>query len=104
MASYTKHKGLFSRKRPPRIVTILGVKLKVKVVEKLVDGSTDLLGAYNHDTKTIYLLKHPDWPSCLFHELAHAALAITGAGEGLTLAKEESICIALESAFVPLLF
>lgn len=95
--------SLFSRKRPPRVVMVCGHKIKVKTVDKLVDGSTDLLGAYNGDTKTIYLLKHPDWKSCLFHELIHCALHLTGASEGLTMTKEEAICTGLENALFHLL-
>ena len=104
MANSTRVKSPFNRPRPPRVIHVCGHKIKVKVVEKLVDGSTDLLGAYNGETKTIYLLKHPDWCSCLFHELIHAVIGITGVGEGLTLSKEESICIALENSLGPLFF
>lgn len=97
-------KSPFNRNRPPRVVNVCGHKIKVKVVSKLVDGSNDLLGAYNGETKTIYLLKHPDWRSCLFHELIHCALHLTGSGEGLSLTKEEAICIGLENALGHLLF
>jgi hypothetical protein len=83
---------------------VCGHKIKVKTVDKLVDGSTDLLGAYNGDTKTIYLLKHKDWPLNLLHEILHCALHLTGSGEGLSITKEESIVVALENALAPLLF
>ena len=94
--------SVFNRSRPPRVINICGHKIKVRTVEKLVDGSTDLAGAYNGETKTIYLLKHKDWPITLFHECIHAALHLTGAGEGLTLIKEETITVALENALFPL--
>ncbi len=91
-------KSVFNRARPPRSVMVCGHKIKVKTVAKLVDGSQDLFGAYNGETKTIYLLKHPDWKSTLLHEILHATLHITGAGEGLTLTKEETIVVAIENS------
>ena len=91
-------KSPFSLKRPPRSVMVCGHKIKVKTVAKLFDGSTDLLGAYNGDTKTIYLLRHHDWRLCLLHEIIHCALHLTGASEGLTMSKEEAICVSLENA------
>lgn len=95
-------KSVFDLKRPPRSVTVCGHKIKVKTVSKLIDGSNDLLGAYNGETKTIYLLKHPDWKSSLLHELIHCCLHLTGAGEGLTITKEETIVVALENSLYPL--
>jgi hypothetical protein len=94
--------SVFNRPRPPRVVYICGHRIIVKTVAKLVDGSTDLAGAYNGDTKTIYLLRHKDWAMTLWHECIHAALHLTGAGEGLSLTKEETIVVALENALGPL--
>lgn len=99
-----KNKSPFARDTPPKVVTILGKKIKIKVVKHLSDNGVDLLGAYHHEAKLIYLLDHPDWRSCLLHELTHSFLAITGVNEGLSRDKEESICIALENALGPLIF
>lgn len=94
----------FNGKRPPRSVTVCGHKIAVKVSEHLDDDGTDLLGAFNSETKTIYLLKGCNWKSVLLHEITHAALYLTGASEGLTLSKEESLVLALEHALGPLIF
>lgn len=105
MASYTKHKGLFSRKRPPRSVMICGHKIKIKIIKELVDDDQEPLhGAYNGDNKTIYLAKDSDLMSTLWHECLHAALHLSGASEGLTMTKEEQIVQALEYGLGPLLF
>ncbi len=92
----------FSRKRPPRFVCVCGQKVAVKVVEYLEDGSDELLGAFNSETKTIYILKGSNWKTTLLHEVCHAVLYFTGAGEGLTQSKEESIVLALEHGLGPL--
>lgn len=86
----------FSRKRPPRVVSILGQKVKVRVVDYLEDDAQELLGAFNGETKTIFILKGQDWRSILLHEICHGILYFSGASEGLTYAKEESIVLALE--------
>jgi hypothetical protein len=86
----------FNGKRPPRSITILGHKMKVRVVPYLEADGDDLLGAFNGETKTIYLLKGCDWKSVLFHECIHACLYLSGASEGLSQTKEESIVLALE--------
>jgi Zn-dependent peptidase ImmA (M78 family) len=96
--------SVFNRARPPRSVMVCGHKIKVKTVAKLVDGSQDLFGAYNGETKTIYLLKHPDWRSTLLHELIHCVLHLTGSGEGLPLSKEEAICVSLENSLCHFFF
>ena len=93
---------LFDRKRPPRSVKILGQEVKVRVVPYLEDDGQDLLGAWNGETKTIFLLKGCDWQSVLLHEICHAILYFSGAGEGLTYTKEESIVMALEHGLAPL--
>jgi hypothetical protein len=94
----------FDLKRPPRFVIICGQKVKVKVVAYLEDGSEELLGAFNGESKTIYILKGSNWKQTLFHESIHAALYFSGAGEGLTISKEESIVLALEHGLWSLLF
>lgn len=96
--------SVFNRKRPPRVVTIMGQKVKVRVVEYLEDGSQELLGAFNGENKIIYILKNSDWRSVLLHEICHAILYFSGASEGLTYAKEESIVLALEHGLPPILF
>jgi hypothetical protein len=97
-------KSVFSLKNPPRSVTVCGHKLKVKVVAYLEDEAEELLGAFNSETKTIFLLKSADWRTTLLHECLHACLYFSGSGEGLTLTKEESIVLALEHGLGPLLF
>lgn len=97
-------KSPFSGKRPPRSVIVCGHKLKVKVVPYLEDDSQELLGAFNGETKTIYLLRGCDWKSVLLHECCHAVLYFCGASEGLTNTKEENVVLALEHGLGPLLF
>jgi hypothetical protein len=94
----------FNRKHPPRSVMVCGQKVTVKVVAYLEDDAEELLGAFNGETKTIYILKNSNWKQTLFHECIHAALYFSGAGEGLTISKEESIVLALEHGLWPLLF
>jgi hypothetical protein len=94
----------FNRKHPPRSVMICGQKVAVKVVAYLEDEAEELLGAFNGETKTIYILKGSNWKQTLFHESIHAALYFSGAGEGLTISKEESIVLALEHGLWSLLF
>lgn len=93
--------NIFQRKRFPRSVTVLGHKLAVKVVEHLEDEGHELLGAFNAETKTIYLIKGCD-KSVFFHEIIHAALYFSGQTEGLSASREESIALALEHAIFPL--
>ena len=45
-----------------------------------------------------------NWKQTLLHESIHACLYFSGAGEGLTMSKEESIVLALEHGLWPLLF
>ncbi len=104
MANYSKRKSVFDLKRPPRSVTVCGHKLKVKVVPYLEDGAQELLGAFNSETKTIFILKGSDWRSILLHECLHACLYFSGASEGLTATKEESIVLSLEHGIGPLVF
>ena len=87
--------NIFQRKNLPRSVKVLGHTIPIKVVEHLEDGGNELLGAYNAETKTIFLLKGCD-RSVLLHEIIHAILHLSGASEGLTMSKEESICLSLE--------
>ena len=87
----------FNRKRPPRVVTVLGQKLKVKVMPYLDDDGAELLGAFNSETKTIFILKGQDWKPILLHEICHAILYFSGSGEGLTATREEAIVLSLET-------
>jgi hypothetical protein len=97
-------KSVFDLKRPPRIVTVCGHKIKVKVIPYLEDDTQELLGAFNGETKTIFLLKGCDWRSVLLHECIHACLYFSGSGEGLTMSREEQITISLEMGLGPLIF
>ena len=92
-----------ARKHPPRVVVVLGHKIKIRTVEYLEDEGTDLLGAFNAETLTIFLLKCPQWRSVLFHEITHCALYLSGASEGLSNSREEAIVLALEHALYPLI-
>lgn len=96
-------KSLFDRPRPPRVVTVLGNKLKVKVVPYLEDDCEELLGAFNSELKTIYLVKNCNWKAILLHEILHAILHYSASGEGLSMSKEESIVLSLEHGLVPIL-
>ena len=103
MANSSKHKSIFNRKRPPRVVTILGHKIKVRIIPYLEDNGDELYGAWNYDDKTIYLQKGCDWRSVLLHEICHAVFSLSGCAEGLTMAREEQIVIALEHALLPII-
>ncbi|MGA0852315.1 MAG: hypothetical protein ACO3QQ_03025 [Candidatus Nanopelagicaceae bacterium] len=103
MANSSKHKSIFNRKRPPRVVTILGHKIKVRIIPYLEDNGEELYGAWNYDEKTIYLQKGCDWRSVLLHELIHTVFSLSGCGEGLPMAREENIAVALEHALLPLI-
>jgi hypothetical protein len=94
---------LFNRKHPPKSVKILGYDIAVRVVPYLESDGIDLLGAYNSESKTIFLLKGCDWKSVLFHEMLHAGFALTGATEGIGYNTEERLVLALEHAIAPLL-
>jgi hypothetical protein len=89
------------RKHPPRVVAVLGHKIKVRVCKYLEADGTDLLGAFNAEDKTIFLLKGCDWRSVLFHEITHAVLYLSGAGEGLSYSKEETIVMSIEHGLFP---
>jgi hypothetical protein len=75
----------------------------VKVVAYLEDESEELLGAFNGESKTIYILRGTNWKQTLLHEICHAILYFSGASEGLTISREEQIVLALEHGLMPLL-
>lgn len=89
------------RKRAPRVVTVLGVKIQVRTFKKLQLDGHDLLGRFESDKMQISLLRQDGWRVILWHEITHAALMISGVGEGLSMSKEEQICTVLESALFP---
>ena len=94
---------LFDRPNPPRSVYVCGHKLRVKCVPYLEDDSEELLGAFNAENNTIFLVKCPQWRAVLLHEIIHAILHFSGTGDGLSMSKEESIVLALEHGLVPVL-
>ena len=94
---------LFNRTNPPRVINVMGHKIKVRVVKYLIDENHELLGAWNPETKTIFLLKGCDWRSVLFHELIHCVISLSGVGEDLSMSKEESIVLALENNLFPVI-
>jgi hypothetical protein len=98
-------KSVFSRQRPPRVIEICGHKIKVKIVKELIDDNDELLaGAYNGETKTIFIAKTEQWREVLWHEALHCCWHLTGASEGLTASKEEQLVLAAEYGLGPLLF
>lgn len=94
---------LFNRKHPPKSVTVLGYEIAIRVVPYLESDNAELLGAYNADTKTIFLLKGCNWQAVLLHELIHCGFSLTGATEGIGYNTEERLVLALEHAIAPLL-
>ncbi len=87
----------FNRLHPPRFVNVLGYKITVRVVSYLEDSEEELLGAFNPESKEIYLLKGCDWKSVLLHEMTHGILYYSGASQGISASKEEQICLAIET-------
>ena len=106
MSAVKKSKAnIFQRPRPPRVIHLMGHKIKVKLVEELVDDDHDFLhGAYDGDKKTIFLSKQSEWRSTLLHEILHCVFHLSGASEGLTMTKEEQLVLAAEFGLGPLLF
>jgi hypothetical protein len=49
------------------------------------------------------LQKGCDWRSVLLHEICHAVFSLSGCAEGIGMAKEESIVVALEHALLPII-
>jgi hypothetical protein len=96
--------SVFNRSRPPRVVYICGHRIKVKVVPYLEDAGAELIGAFNGETKTIFLMKGCEWKSVLLHEITHAILFFTGASEGLTMTREEQIVLAIEHNLSSIIF
>jgi len=95
--------SVFDRKRPPRVINVLGHKIKVRIRKHLVCEEGDrLLGAFVYDTKTIFLERGCDWRTVLLHEVIHAILKLSGTSAGLSHDKEESIVEALEHGLSPI--
>ena len=65
------------------------------------EDMTPLLGAFRSDVLEIHLARHDNWRGTLLHEMIHAALYVTGAGQGLSMTTEERIVVALEHALAP---
>jgi hypothetical protein len=108
VAKSTVHKpvSVLSRKRPPRVVNVLGKRIKVKIVPTLVDDQdNELLGLFCPPEACIYLATDPkhDIMQTFLHELLHAVLFVSGTAKGLTIQKEESIVTALEHGLGQLL-
>lgn len=94
----------FEGDKPPRVVYILGNRVKVKVAENLHDSGNDLVGAFNADSRTIFLERGCDWRGVLLHEICHAILYFSGASEGIGYSVEERIVLALEHGLSQILF
>lgn len=85
------------KQRRPRVVSILGVKVKVRYISKeLHDDSDQLHGAFNADTMEIFISTKSDVSSVLLHEVCHALLYISGCSQRLSEKDEEAIVTAME--------
>lgn len=94
---------LFERENSPRMVPVLGHKIKVRRVKVLECSEGDeLLGSWDADAKMILIQKDADWRTTLLHEILHAILSISGHSASLTADQEESLVLALENALGPL--
>jgi Zn-dependent peptidase ImmA (M78 family) len=104
MAKKLAFRSIFNRPNPPRVATILHRKVKVRVVSLLCDNEEgDLLGAWDANTGTIFLVKSdPNWRFTLLHEVCHAVLSISGANQFMTRKTEEQIVMAMENCLGPL--
>ena len=83
-----------------RFVMILGVKVRIKYMSKLMCETEDepLDGAFCASTMTIFISTKSDMHATLLHECGHAFLAISGVNQMLNDKLEESIVCALENA------
>ncbi len=91
--------------RVPILVPLGPYKVPIRYVRRCHD---DEFGHYDQDERLIRISKRrcvlPDivWAT-VWHELAHAAIAIAGGGNLITLAREEAIVGAIEFALAPLM-
>lgn len=68
-------------KKFPEIVPVLGEKIKIELVDKLVIDNEELLGNFDSNTYTIQLENMTDEDkrdTTLLHETLHAVLEISG--------------------------
>lgn len=90
----------------PALVTVLGETFKIKykpMISKSDTGEGDY-GQMVFDERVIYIddqLKGRHLESTLFHEMIHAALAVSGHTFLLSEKEEESLVRALEHALMP---
>lgn len=85
---------------------VLGHRVNIRYQPPPKHDDDKLLGMFDGDQMTIWV--DPDLSEdakrvCLFHELIHAALWISGTGFLLSENQEEAIVRALESALHPIL-
>lgn len=86
------------RKRRRRVITILGVKVKIKYTGKvLYDGEDELHGSFCGRTMTIHVSKESDMDATLLHEICHSVLEISGTNKLINEKTEEAIVCALEA-------
>jgi len=84
------------------VVTILGVKVRVRYTSKTMydddddEGDTELHGTFNADKMEIFVSTKSDINSTLLHECVHAALYISGCTQRLSEKDEEAIVMAIE--------
>lgn len=97
--------NIFKRKSPPKKIMLLGQEISVHYVPYLeMANDCEILGAWNMNTRSIYLSKRAtDWRYVLLHEIIHAILALSGVDNCLKYANEEQIVQAIEIGLTPLI-
>lgn len=97
--------NIFKRKNPPKKIMLLGQEIKIFYVPYLeMENDCELLGAWNMNTRSIYISKRSsDWRYVLLHEIIHAILALSGVDNCFKYVIEEQICQAIEVGLTPLL-
>jgi Zn-dependent peptidase ImmA (M78 family) len=97
--------NIFKSKNPPKKIQILGQEISVHYVPYLeMENDCELLGAWNMNTRSIYISKRSsDWRYVLMHELIHAILALSGIDNSLKFVIEEQICQSIEIGLTPII-
>jgi len=85
------------RRRRPSSIPILGKKVRIKYVSKvLIDEGEELDGSYHN--LLIHVSNFSDVHSTTVHEIFHSVFDISGVGKLVTPKVEEAIVSAFESA------
>lgn len=85
--------------RKPKGVIILGKHFTIEHLNHLEtpDGS-EIWADIDVDAFHIRVVNSRNWRSHLWHEILHGILKLSGRGETLTVAEEESLVVLLENA------